>query len=309
MTQLVYRSFSIFLLLWLTALGISAQNQDAKQVMIVGFDHLNQLYNQQPQSDVYSAKKQMEINQLNSCLQTYGPDMIMVEVDPGEQSRIDSLYKLYSVGKLTLENLKEGRGETFQIGFALAKRLKHPRVYCVDHYEATSQSLLTEGDNIDIYKKALQRLQGIARPLKKRVQQDSLSLYSYIRQLNQPDMIALTHHLFYNLPATVTNGEFSKTATNTVNVSKIDKQYIGAEFISLFYNRNLKIYSNTLAIQRQYQGKKLLLLFGQTHVGVIQELYKSNPDYHLLSFLDYCKWDNTCSLIIIRLLYNLSFIS
>lgn len=102
-------------------------------------------------------------------------------------------------------------------------------------------------------------------------------------------MIALTHHLFYNLPATVTNGEFSKTATNTVDVSKIDKQYIGAEFISLFYNRNLKIYSNTLAIQRQYQGKKLLLLFGQTHVGVLQELYKSNPDYHLLSFLDYCK--------------------
>lgn len=289
MNHLIYRFFSAFLLLWLTASGINAQNQDAKQVMIVGFDHLNQLYNQQPQSDVYSAKKQMEINQLKACLQTYGPDMIMVEVDPGEQPRMDSLYKLYSAGKLILENLKEGRGETFQIGFALAKHLKHPRVHCVDHYEATSQSLLTEGDNIDLYKKALQRLQGIARPLKKRVQQDSLSLYSYIRQLNQPDMIALTHHLFYNLPATVTNGEFSKTATNTVDVSKIDKQFIGAEFISLFYNRNLKIYSNTLAIQRQYQGKKLLLLFGQTHVGVLQELYKSNPDYHLLSFLDYCK--------------------
>lgn len=289
MTQLNCRSFSIFLLLWLTASAINAQNQDTKQVMIVGFDHLNQLYNQQPESDVYSAKKQTEINQLNSCLQTYGPDMIMVEVDPDEQPRVDSLYKLYSAGKLTLENVKEGRGETFQIGFALAKRLKHPRVYCVDHYEATSQSLLTEGDNIDIYTKALQRFQGIARPLKKRVQRDSLSLYSYIRQLNQPDMIALTHQLFYNLPATVTNGEFSKTAANTIDVSKIDKQYIGAEFISLFYNRNLKIYSNTLASQRQYKGKKLLILFGQTHVGVLQELYKSNPDYHLLSLSDYCK--------------------
>lgn len=115
MTHLVYRFFSAFLPLWLTASGINAQNQDAKQVMIVGFDHLNQLYNRQPQSDVYSAKKKMEINQLKACLQTYGPDMIMVEVDPGEQPRMDSLYKLYSAGKLILENLKEGRGETFRL--------------------------------------------------------------------------------------------------------------------------------------------------------------------------------------------------
>lgn len=289
MIHLAYQSAILFLLLWPIDTGISAQNQAATQVMIVGFDHLNQLYNQQPQSDVYTAKKQAEINQLNTCLQAYAPDMIMVEVDPGEQPRIDSLFRLYSTGELTIETLKEGRGETFQIGFALAKRLKHQRVYCVDHYQATSQSLLVEGDNIDLFKQGLQHFQGIARPLKKQVQQDSLSLYNYIRKLNQPDMIALTHRLFYNLPASVINGDFSKTATNTVDVSKIDKRYIGAEFISLFYNRNLKIYSNALTSQRQHQGKKLLLLFGQQHVGVLQELYKLNPDYSLMSPLEYCK--------------------
>lgn len=255
--------------------------------MLAGFDHLNQLYNQQPQSDVYSPKKQAEINQLNTCFQAYAPDMIMVEVDPIEQPRIDSLFALYATGKLTLDALPYGRSETYQIGFALAKRLKHKRVYCVDHYEATSQSLLTDGTNIDVYQRALQQLQGIARPLKKQVQQDSLSVYEYIRRLNQPEMIALTHRLFYNLPALVVNGEFSKTAANTLDVSKIDKRYIGAEFISLFYNRNLKIYSNALISQRQYQGKKLLLLFGQTHVGVLQELFRANLDYSLVSPLTY----------------------
>ncbi|GAB2516460.1 hypothetical protein GCM10027085_03010 [Spirosoma aerophilum] len=257
--------------------------------MLVGFDHLSQLYNKQPQSDVYSPKKQAEINQLNTCLQAYAPDMIMVEVDPGEQPQIDSLFALYSAGKLTLNSLPSGRSETYQIGFALAKRLKHPRVYCVDHYEATSQSLLTEGTNIDLYQQALQQLQGIARPLKKQVQQDSLSVYQYIRRLNQPDMIARTHRLFYNLPALVVNGDFSRTATNTMDVSKVDKRYIGAEFISLFYNRNLKIYSNALTNQRQYQGKKLLLMFGQTHIGVLQELFKANPEFSLVSPLTYCK--------------------
>ncbi|MCX6218755.1 DUF5694 domain-containing protein [Spirosoma sp.] len=285
----LYRQFIGLCLVGLLAIDASAQNQPSVQIMLAGFDHLNQLYNQQPQSDVYSPKKQAEINQLNTCFQAYAPDMIMVEVDPIEQPRIDSLFALYSAGKLTLDDLPYGRSETYQIGFALAKRLKHKRVYCVDHYEATSQSLLTDGTNIDVYQRALQQLQGLARPLKKQVQQDSLSVYEYIRRLNQPEMIALTHRLFYNLPALVVNGEFSKTATNTLDVSKIDKRYIGAEFISLFYNRNLKIYSNALISQRQYQGKKLLLLFGQTHVGVLQELVKANPDYKLVSPLTYCR--------------------
>lgn len=281
--------FIILFLSFLLAINANAQNRPSVQVMLVGFDHLSQLYNQQPQSDVYSPKKQAEIKQLNTCFQAYAPDMIMVEVDPSEQPQIDSLYALYLADKIALDALPYGRGETYQIGFNLAKRLKHQRVYCVDHYQATSQSLLTEGTNIDLYQQALQQFQGIARPLKKQVQQDSLSVYEYIRKLNQPDMITLTHRLFYNLPALVVNGDFSKTATNTMDVSKIDKRYIGAEFISLFYNRNLKIYSNALISQRQYKGKKLLLIFGQPHVGVLQELFKANPNYSLVSPLAYCK--------------------
>ncbi|GAB3807850.1 hypothetical protein GCM10028819_45560 [Spirosoma humi] len=280
-----------FIILCLSALltvSANAQNPPSVQVMLVGFDHFNQLYNQQPESDVYNPKKQSEIKQLVTCFQAYAPDMIMVEVDPSEQPRIDSLFALYSAGKLALDALPSGRGETYQVGFALAKRLRHQRVYCVDHYEATSQSLLTEGSNIELYQQALQQFQGLTRPLKKQVQHDSLSVYEYIRKINQPDMITLSHRLFYNLPALVVNGNFSKTATNTMDVSKIDKRYIGAEFISLFYNRNLKIYSNALLSQRQYRGKKLLLLFGQTHIGVLQELFKANLDYSLVSPLTYC---------------------
>ncbi|WP_245581719.1 DUF5694 domain-containing protein [Rudanella lutea] len=276
------------LLLFVRTLVALAQEGPSAQIMIVGFDHLNQLYNKQPQSDVYSPKKQAELTKLNDCLETYAPDMILVEVDPKEQGRIDSLYQGYVTGKLSLTDIEEGRGETFQIGFVLAKRLKHKRIYCADHYEATSQSLLAEGENIEIFRQGLQQLQGLARPLKKRVQQDSVSLYDYITRLNQPDLIMFTHRLFYNLPAAVMDGEFSKTATNTVDVRNVDKRYIGAEYISLFYNRNLKIYSNVLRYQRQYQGKRLLLMFGVTHVGVLQELYRANPHYKLVSPLSYC---------------------
>lgn len=201
-----YKAAFGIILSWLHISLATAQERTPTQIMIVGFDHLNQLYNQQPQSDVYSVKKQAELTRLNDCLQAYAPDMILVEVDPSEQARIDSLYQLYSTDKLSLNNIKEGRGETFQVGFVLAKRLKLKRVYCADHYEATSQSLLAEGDNINVFKQGLQALQNLSRPLKKRVQQDSVSLYDYIVGLNQPELIAFSHRLFYNLPASVTNG-------------------------------------------------------------------------------------------------------
>ncbi|GAB3947445.1 hypothetical protein GCM10028805_19710 [Spirosoma harenae] len=257
--------------------------------MLVGFDHLAQLYNQSPQSDVLSPKKQAELAKLHLCLQQFAPDMILVELEPSQQPHLDSLYRLYQSGKLDLKTLKEGRSETYQVGFALAKRLGHQRIYGADHYEATSQSLLVDGEHIESFQKALRQFQGVARPLKKQVQQDSLSLYDYIRRLNQPDMIAMTHHLFYNLPALVTNGSFSKNAQTTVDVSHVDNRYIGAEYISLFYNRNLKIYSNALTIQQQHNGRKLLVMFGQTHIGVLQELYKANPTYEVVSLLEYCR--------------------
>ena len=65
------------------------------QVMVVGSDHLSQLYNQQPASDVFSLKKQAELAQLRAQLVRFRPDVILVEAEPKEQPQIDSLYALY----------------------------------------------------------------------------------------------------------------------------------------------------------------------------------------------------------------------
>ena len=119
-----YKAAFIIILFWLHISLATAQERTPTQIMIVGFDHLNQLYNQQPQSDVYGAKKQAELARLNDCLQAYVPDMILVEVDPSEQSRIDSLYQLYSTGKLSLNDLKEGRGRNVSSWFRLGKTAK-----------------------------------------------------------------------------------------------------------------------------------------------------------------------------------------
>lgn len=259
------------------------------EVLVVGFDHLSQLYNKQPESDVFSPKKQAELAKLRAQLARFRPEAIMLEAEPSEQRSLDSLYARYRGGQLQLAALPDGRSERYQVGFALASQLGLPAPRGVDYYAATSQSLLSTGRNISAFQQGLQQVQATARPLKRLVQHDSLSVYDYIALANQPALISLVHRALFNTPALVTSGTFSPKGTNTLDVGKVDTAYIGAHYITLFYNRNLKIYSNLLRAQQQSHAQRILVIFGVAHVGVLQELFAANPAYQVVPATTYLK--------------------
>jgi hypothetical protein len=104
-----------------------------------------------------------------------------------------------------------------------------------------------------------------------------------------PALIALSHRALLNTPALVTSGTFAASGINTNELGRVDTAYIGAHYITLFYNRNLKIYSNLLRAQQKSQAPRLLLIIGQTHVGVLQELLGANPAYRVVPAHTYLK--------------------
>jgi hypothetical protein len=273
--------------------GCWAQTPAPKiQVLAIGFDHLSQLYTKQAaQSDVFSPKKQAELAQLRARLAKFKPDLIMVENEPQEQPHLDSLYAPYQQGTLPLTAMPYGRGETYQVGFALAKALQLPAPRGINYYEGTSQSLLRSGHNIALFQHDLQALQTTARPLKRLVQHDSLSVYDYIALMNQPQLLALSHRAVYNTPAYVTSGAFS--SAHPPEVSQVDTAYIGVQYISLFYTRNLKIYANLLRVQQQTHAQRLLVIYGQNHIAVLQELLRVNPAYQVVPATNYLKTSAT----------------
>ncbi|MFI2741274.1 DUF5694 domain-containing protein [Zhouia sp. PK063] len=279
--------FPAIIIMHLMGNTIFAQNNSKTEILLVGFDHLSQMDNGTPSSNIFTSKKQKEINQITQKLKAFSPDMIMVEKEPKEQSQLDSLFRSYKNNELQLSDIEYGTSETYQVGFRLAKLLNLKTVYGIDHYESTSQSLLNSGENIELFKNGLMELINTARPLKKSVQQDSLSIYDYIKTINQDKFIKLSHRLIFNLPAYVINGEFSENGTNTVDIGEIDKKYIGAEYITLFYNRNLKIYSNILNTQLKHNSNKILLIMGQLHIGVLKDLLEDNPNYKIIDASTY----------------------
>ncbi len=104
------------------------------EVLLVGSSHWNN-YNsegldvaQTNEIDILSSKYQSDLNEIVEKIKVFNPDKIFVERTLKYQPKLDSLYHLY-----TTTNWGKGRrNEIYQLGFKVAKELKHLKVYGVD---------------------------------------------------------------------------------------------------------------------------------------------------------------------------------
>jgi hypothetical protein len=110
------------------------------ELLLVGVFHFQDpgqdAYKPKFSLDIKSAQRQHEVENVVEQLAEFRPTKVAVEATPDQQPRLDSLYSRYLAGTYQL-----GANETYQLGFRLAKRLGHSRVYAAD---APSRALLTQ---------------------------------------------------------------------------------------------------------------------------------------------------------------------
>ncbi|MEM9858616.1 MAG: DUF5694 domain-containing protein [Bacteroidota bacterium] len=254
------------------------------EVLLLGTLHFNQFHKPDKVSTDFLGKtRQGEFQKVVHALAQFRPDEVYVEREPAGQQTLDSLYQL---PMNELLNRKDGRSEVYQIGFKLAKQLGLSGVYGVDHYESIPQNLLVSGKRIERFNGALKEFRNIGRGITQRFLNGEMTITAFLAELNKEENINLSHRLFYNTPAYVQHGNFS-TMDNLKN--EIDTTYIGAEYISLFYERNLKIYSNILNQQLRSNSKRIVIIIGQVHVGVLRDIIKNNPKYTIIPAADFLK--------------------
>lgn len=280
------RNHILVIVLTAVLLAGSAQAQKT-DIMLLGADHLTQLYkSDKPSTDVLLPEQQREISAFANRVLPYKPDLIMVEVLPEKQVMIDSLYALYFGNKLKLDQLADGRSEVYQLAFRLAKQLGLARVYCVDAPGGTSQSILDNGENINLYKEEGAALRAMVVDRVKALQDGKLSLVNYLTFINHPETYNKVYRLRYITPARVRNGRF-KNPDAMVDTAFINPTYIGAELISVFKNRDYKIYSNLVTTQLKTKAKRALLLIGAAHLGSLRSILRDDTDYNLVDPMSY----------------------
>lgn len=259
------------------------------KIMLLGVDHLQQLYNDVPNSaaDMYAPLRQQQLSQLRADLAKFAPQQLMVEVDTREQSWLSQQYREYRAGKLAIRDQPFGRSELYQLGFKLAQRLRLPDIFAINDYDDWPQTAIAKGEHHDIYKHALQQLRHTVRPLQQQLKSGKLSLYDYTVIMNEPQAIRFTHRIVFNLPAYVQDGEWTASAAKKAQHAFWSEHYIGADYVARYYGRNLRIYSNILNSQLTTHSQRVLVIIGQLHVGVLAELLADNPRYQLVSPLQY----------------------
>lgn len=257
-------------------------------IMMVGGPHLVQAYKPaNPNTDVLTPKRQVELAAVCDQLQRFRPDAILVEELPERQARIDSLYALYREGKLDLRTLPNGRSETYQLGFVVGKRMGVERIHCVNAPGGTSQSILHEGTNIKLYQDATTEHRAYGAPVLQKWEASDLTMGGLLSFTNSPALLHQLHTLVYRTPARVTDGTLKPDPM--VDSSFVSPHYVGAEFISVIYNRDLKIYSNIVTTQLATRSARILTIIGSRHIGSLQGIFRTDPAYQVVEASKYLK--------------------
>lgn len=228
--------------------------------------------------DPHTPTHQREIEDVVERLAQYAPTRIALEWPATRQARLDSLYRAYREDDAPL-----AADERQQLGFRLARRLGHDRVYAVDaparsyfpdmtqeEYEARVARLLDGADPALVARYEV--LEGRYAALHR--QDDSLKTLLPLRDLllraNAPEELQASHGQYLI-------GEFQLGR---------DDDWFGPDMRTRWYNRNLRIFHNLQRITPSPQ-ERVLLIIGAGHVPILRHAALASPEYELVDVADY----------------------
>jgi len=247
------------------------------QILYLGVFHFDypglDVHQSAHQVDVMAPQRQREIAELVELLARYRPTRIAVEATPDRQPFLDSLYREFHAGRWD-----PARNEIYQLGFRLARRLGHAKVYAVD---AERHPFFVDLAREQLEPRA-EELFATDREWRERFDrwrsyEDSTAaergetLRRMFLQMNSPLQINRAH-LSYSVGFFKFDGE--------------EGGYLGADFVSGWYNRNLRIFRNLQRITES-PGDRILFLVGSGHLPLLHFITQHSPEYDLVEVADY----------------------
>ncbi|HEY8558816.1 MAG TPA: DUF5694 domain-containing protein [Pyrinomonadaceae bacterium] len=276
------RSFTlVFCLLLFSARGATAQpgivDRDAKTkpaLVVLGSYHMANPGRDRAKSevdDVLQPKRQKEIAELVELLNDFKPTKIAVECATKNQTKVDGDYQKYLKGEFELE-----RGEEQQIGFRVAKTARLEKLYCVDWND------YPPGDFSDYdYDAFAQKDPELKSFLEKHTRKLQASVTERDKVLK--NMSIVEQFEFINRPANL--DESHRSYFDFVRIGRAD-QYVGANYLSHWYGRNMKIFANLIRITDS-PADRVLVIYGAGHAKLLNQCAAESGFYDVESPLKY----------------------
>lgn len=251
------------------------------EVLLLGMYHMDnpQLdkYNVNP-DDVLGPDRQAELETLAERFADFDPERIAVERPYDKAEEINEQYKRYQTGKWTYDEevefdsvhpmrndlTAECRSEVVQVGFRLADRLNHDRVYPIDdptrlgtsddiktleesNFEPANKIDYERWDGEELLKEANERLR------------DS-TLLEFLAWINSEEYLRFNHRGMF--------GEYIPYGEGD--------NFAGPEILETWYGRNLKMVHNLWRSIEQ-GDEQVMIVVGSGHIRILRHLLTESP--------------------------------
>ena len=256
-------------------IGIVDRNAKKKPTLVIlGTYHMSatktNIINREV-DDITTPVRQKQVVELVERLKKIKPTKIALECDIEDDAKVQEFYDQYLAGTRQLS-----KNETNQIGFRLAKELGYKKVYCVDW------GIFPE-DQLYWYEKYAAKdaelndfLKVINEDLKKDVDSETeklmkMSVTDQMIFINQPERAERSHQRYFEIMR-IGRGE----------------EYVGANYLSWWYGRNMKILNNIIRITDS-PDDRILVVYGSGHLKLLNQFAKESDFYTVESPLKYLK--------------------
>ncbi len=229
--------------------------------------------------DEESKEAQREVRKISEMIAKFRPTIICVEKLPEKNDELNAAYQVF------LENpseLSTKDGEISMIAFDVARLSKVEKLYGIDHHMGYNYSLGDFIENSPDYTNSIDPetyLQLTNDPFmdypemaEREKNYDKLSLLEKLKLINEP------LYLDYSI----------NTNADKLLYVGIDDGFEGADNAALFYQRNMRIYSNLNRIPMTKEDR-VFILMGAAHTAFLREFIKRSPKFEMVNTLDYLK--------------------
>ncbi len=226
--------------------------------------------------NILEEKRQEELEILLNQIAQYKPTKILVEWDRIKRDSItNERYLNYLNGTFSIDDKSN---EVYQLGFKLAKKLGHKKIYCSDA-SADWFGVELDWDNYD--EEAYLKSKG---QYEKSTRYDFQSFYELSDSLKTVQ--TLTEHLaMLNSPKNRLK-DHQAYLTGMILEGSGDN-YLGADAVAKWYRRNLRIFANAYDITDFDSEERLLLIYGSGHVWQLRQLFTDSPDFEYVELNEY----------------------
>ena len=235
-----------------------------------------------PQHRLELPSRQAEILEVVERLAEFQPTKVAVEVDALQQAALDRDYQKF------LQGDELPGSETYQLGFRVAERLGHERVYAVNAWGRAydpprdfdlEDALGKPGEAFDLHEKLETYAREYAQTevlnqwteayLERAAAEDEKKMQQPLRQtllkMNRPENILEWHGVYL---------------VDHFKVG-VGREYPGVDAVTAWYNRNLRIFANLQRIT-EAPNERLFVVYGFGHTAILRHSLGASPEYELV---------------------------